>query len=68
MADPQQSKAFPVSWDQFHRDSRALAWRLAGFDCAMPCLRLGMRRLVVIFRPRRDGRMRGEEESESQAG
>ena len=23
------AKAFPVSWDQFHRDSRALAWRLA---------------------------------------
>jgi len=23
-------KAFPVSWDQFHRDSRALAWRLSG--------------------------------------
>ncbi|HEV7305148.1 xanthine phosphoribosyltransferase [Ensifer sp. KUDG1] len=22
-------KAFPVSWDQFHRDCRALAWRLA---------------------------------------
>jgi len=22
-------KAFPVSWDQLHRDSRALAWRLA---------------------------------------
>lgn len=21
-------KSFPVSWDQFHRDSRALAWRL----------------------------------------
>jgi pyruvate kinase len=21
-------KAFPVSWDQFHRDARALAWRL----------------------------------------
>ncbi|MET0358614.1 MAG: xanthine phosphoribosyltransferase, partial [Pararhizobium sp.] len=20
-------KAFPVSWDQFHRDARALAWR-----------------------------------------
>ena len=30
MSDPEQSKAFPVSWDQFHRDSRALAWRLAG--------------------------------------
>ena len=24
--DPE--KIFPVSWDQFHRDSRALAWRL----------------------------------------
>ena len=29
MADPQGNKAFPVSWDQFHRDARALAWRLA---------------------------------------
>lgn len=27
MAFPE--KAFPVSWDQFHRDARALAWRLA---------------------------------------
>jgi hypothetical protein len=24
------AKIFPVSWDQFHRDSRALAWRLTG--------------------------------------
>src|SRR5579863_4586248 len=24
-----QKKAFHVSWDQFHRDARALAWRLA---------------------------------------
>ena len=23
------NKHFPVSWDQFHRDSKALAWRLA---------------------------------------
>ncbi len=23
-------KIFPVSWDAFHRDARALAWRLAG--------------------------------------
>ena len=23
-------KAFPVSWDQFHRDARVLAWRLNG--------------------------------------
>src|ERR1700733_4754705 len=22
-------KSFPVSWEQFHRDARALAWRLA---------------------------------------
>ena len=28
MTDGRQ-KAFPVSWDQFHRDARALAWRLA---------------------------------------
>lgn len=26
----QQSKSFPVTWDQFHRDCRALAWRLSG--------------------------------------
>ncbi len=24
-----RDKSFPVSWDQFHRDSRALAWRLS---------------------------------------
>ena len=29
MADTRAEKAFPVSWDQFHRDARALAWRLA---------------------------------------
>jgi xanthine phosphoribosyltransferase len=28
-AQPQPRKPFPVSWDQFHRDARALAWRLA---------------------------------------
>ena len=27
---PIPDKAFPVSWDQFHRDARALAWRLSG--------------------------------------
>ncbi|PLX37140.1 MAG: xanthine phosphoribosyltransferase [Hyphomicrobiales bacterium] len=27
---PTPDKAFPVSWDQFHRDARALAWRLSG--------------------------------------
>ena len=28
------AKAFPVSWDQFHRDCKALAWRLAGLSQA----------------------------------
>ncbi len=30
MSEPRPPKSFPVSWDQFHRDARALAWRLAG--------------------------------------
>jgi len=30
MADTRAEKAFPVSWDQFHRDARALTWRLTG--------------------------------------
>ncbi|MGA1805221.1 xanthine phosphoribosyltransferase [Rhizobium sp. HT1-10] len=37
-------KAFPVSWDQFHRDARALAWRLAGLSrdfSAIVCITRG---------------------------
>jgi xanthine phosphoribosyltransferase len=36
-------KAFPVSWDQFHRDARALAWRLvdAGPFKAIVCITRG---------------------------
>ena len=36
-------KPFPVSWDQFHRDARALAWRLteAGPFDAMVCITRG---------------------------
>ncbi|MCB1416318.1 MAG: xanthine phosphoribosyltransferase [Nitratireductor sp.] len=30
-----QPKAFPVTWDQFHRDCKALAWRLAGVGDAL---------------------------------
>jgi xanthine phosphoribosyltransferase len=49
MADPQPQpqaqpqKAFPVSWDQFHRDARALAWRLseAGPFSAIVCVTRG---------------------------
>ena len=39
----QPLKAFPVSWDQFHRDARALAWRLAdaGPFTAMVCITRG---------------------------
>ena len=38
-----QRKAFPVSWDQFHRDARALAWRLsaAGPFTALVCVTRG---------------------------
>jgi xanthine phosphoribosyltransferase len=38
-----QEKAFPVSWDQFHRDARALTWRLndAGPFKAIVCITRG---------------------------
>lgn len=29
MTDPAYNKVFPVSWDELHRNARALAWRLA---------------------------------------
>jgi len=40
---PSPEKIFPVSWDQFHRDSRALAWRLsdAGPFGAIVCVTRG---------------------------
>ena len=39
----QPQKPFPVSWDQFHRDARALAWRLveAGPFAAIVCITRG---------------------------
>src|SRR5215470_16896864 len=39
----QPAKPFPVSWDQFHRDARALAWRLAeaGPFAAIVCITRG---------------------------
>jgi xanthine phosphoribosyltransferase len=39
----ESQKAFPVSWDQFHRDARALAWRLsaAGPFEAIVCITRG---------------------------
>lgn len=43
VAAPQPEKIFPVSWDQFHRDARALAWRLAGAGpfAAVVCITRG---------------------------
>src|ERR1700687_1767611 len=40
---PRPDKIFPVSWDQFHRDSRARAWRLhaAGPFEAIVCITRG---------------------------
>ena len=40
---PVSEKIFPVSWDQFHRDARALAWRLAesGPFVAVVCITRG---------------------------
>jgi xanthine phosphoribosyltransferase len=46
-------KPFPVSWDQFHRDARALAWRLSGagpFDALVAVTRGGLVPAAVIAR------------------
>jgi xanthine phosphoribosyltransferase len=46
-------KSFPVSWDQFHRDSRALAWRLseAGpFEACVAITRGGLVPAAIVAR------------------
>lgn len=46
-------KAFPVSWDQFHRDARALAWRLAGegpFEAVVAVTRGGLVPAAIVAR------------------
>ena len=53
MATPQAEKAFPVSWDQFHRDARALAWRLAGagpFNALVCITRGGLVPAAIVAR------------------
>src|SRR6185369_4721782 len=50
---PRPEKIFPVSWDQFHRDSRALAWRLheAGpFDAVVAITRGGLVPAAIVAR------------------
>ena len=52
MADG-RTKAFPVSWDQFHRDARALAWRLASsgpFEGIVAVTRGGLVPAAIIAR------------------
>jgi xanthine phosphoribosyltransferase len=46
-------KAFPVSWDQFHRDARALAWRLNGagpFGAIVTVTRGGLVPAAIVAR------------------
>jgi xanthine phosphoribosyltransferase len=46
-------KSFPVSWDQFHRDSRALAWKLSSagpFDAVLAITRGGLVPAAIVAR------------------
>jgi xanthine phosphoribosyltransferase len=46
-------KNFPVSWDQFHRDSRALAWRLNAegpFEAVVAIARGGLVPAAIVAR------------------
>ena len=47
------NKAFPVSWDQFHRDARALAWRLSAagpFTALVAITRGGLVPAAIVAR------------------
>lgn len=51
--DEKWQKSFPVSWDQFHRDARALAWRLHGegpFSAVVAITRGGLVPAAVVAR------------------
>ncbi len=51
--DERYQKAFPVSWDQFHRDARALAWRLSGegpFEAVVAVTRGGLVPAAIVAR------------------
>ncbi len=53
MAAEPTRKAFPVSWDQFHRDARALAWRLADkgpFEAIVCITRGGLVPAAIVAR------------------
>src|SRR5215813_8937743 len=49
----QPQKQFPVSWDEFHRDARALAWRLSGagpFEAIVAVTRGGLVPAAIVAR------------------
>ncbi len=51
--DEKFQKSFPVSWEQFHRDSKALAWRLNGsgpFRAMVAITRGGMVPAAIVAR------------------
>ncbi len=51
--DDKWQKSFPVSWDQFHRDARALAWRLSSagsFRVVVAITRGGLVPAAVVAR------------------
>lgn len=51
--DEKWQKSFPVSWDQFHRDARALAWRLASagpFKAVVAVTRGGLVPAAIVAR------------------
>jgi xanthine phosphoribosyltransferase len=53
MTDDAPRKPFPVSWDQFHRDARALAWRLNGagpFHAMVAVTRGGLVPAAIVAR------------------
>lgn len=53
MSEDSAKKPFPVSWDQFHRDARALAWRLNGagpFQALVAVTRGGMVPAAIVAR------------------
>ena len=51
--DDRYRKSFPVSWDQLHRDAKALAWRLAEmgpWECVVAVTRGGLVPAAIIAR------------------
>jgi xanthine phosphoribosyltransferase len=52
-AQEREEKAFPVSWDQFHRDCRALTWRLneiGSFRAVIAITRGGLVPAAIVAR------------------